>query len=294
MLWWTLRKLKSRYPSDRRDAVKILAATRNSRAHAALVTALNDSDWEYWKTVAVGLNEAGWRPQTSVQAAKLAIAQDRILHNYRQAARQGSDAVSPLVQEIEGQAEVARQHSHSRDGEIALSRVGEACEALKTISDPLAVVPLIRSLGSINAMARAASVFALGEIKGNAAVEGLMAMLKDPDLAVRRESAQALGKSKEVKAVDPLLAALGDPAPDVRRMTLQALGTIGDSRAVPAITDSLKDKNESVRQAALAALRTWGDTNAAKSVVKLLWDWSCRKDAAKTLAAIGWEPQNPE
>ncbi len=86
-----------------------------------------------------------------------------------------------------------------------------------------------------------------------AAVDGLIAALKDPDEDVRCQAAWALGRTGKTRAVDALLEALGD-SPEVRRQAIRALGEIGDARAMPALTQALKDDDARVRRAAAKAI----------------------------------------
>ena len=60
-------------------------------------------------------------------------------------------------------------------------------------------------------------------------------------------------------AVDGLVAALKDADPGVRRTAAGALGQIGAARAVPGLVDALKDRDADVRSKAVQALGEIGD-----------------------------------
>ena len=87
-----------------------------------------------------------------------------------------------------------------------------------------------------------------------AAIDGLLIALKDPDPGVRRYSADALGRLRASRAVPALIDAVHDPQPDVRFEAITALGSIGDRRAIGAITAALHDPDECARSKAEWAL----------------------------------------
>src|SRR5687767_15664445 len=68
-----------------------------------------------------------------------------------------------------------------------------------------------------------------------AAVDGLVSVLKDTDAGVRKQAAHALGQLEDAKAVPALIETLKDSDADVRRGAMQALAQIGDERAAAAI-----------------------------------------------------------
>jgi HEAT repeat protein len=88
---------------------------------------------------------------------------------------------------------------------------------------------------------------------GAAAVEPLMAALKDSASEVRVAAAQALIQIGNT-AVAPLATALQEEEPWVRWAAAQALGLIGDTRAVEPLMAALKDSASEVRRAAAGAL----------------------------------------
>jgi HEAT repeat protein len=87
-----------------------------------------------------------------------------------------------------------------------------------------------------------------------AAVDGLIAALKDSDAGVRRAAADALGELDNRRAVPALIEAVKDADPDVRRHAIDALGEIGDPRALDALTKALKDEDATIRRHAAAAI----------------------------------------
>lgn len=70
-------------------------------------------------------------------------------------------------------------------------------------------------------------------------VDGLIAVLIDPDDEKRRFAASALGEIKDPRAVDSLIRALQDPVHIVRETAANALGNIGDVRAADPLLQVL-------------------------------------------------------
>jgi HEAT repeat protein len=87
-----------------------------------------------------------------------------------------------------------------------------------------------------------------------AAVAGLIALLKDPEPGVRAQAADTLAQLEAHDAVDALIAAVKDTNTDVRRHVVDALGEIGDAKALDALTRALKDDDAGVRRHAAAAI----------------------------------------
>jgi HEAT repeat protein len=87
-----------------------------------------------------------------------------------------------------------------------------------------------------------------------AAVAGLIALLKDPDPGVRSQAADTLAELEAHDAVDALIASVKDANVDVRRHVIDALGEIGDPKALDALTRALKDEDAGVRRHAAAAI----------------------------------------
>ena len=89
---------------------------------------------------------------------------------------------------------------------------------------------------------------------GKAAVDLLIASLKDEDKWVRYLVVDALGNIQDPKVVDPLISALRDIDQDVRFVAAEALGRTGDSRAASALEKTCSADNCYVRIAAEEAL----------------------------------------
>lgn len=66
-----------------------------------------------------------------------------------------------------------------------------------------------------------------------AAVDGLIAVLRDPNVGVRREAALALGRIGDPSALPPLSSALADDSAVVRGAAAQAIADIKAGRRSP-------------------------------------------------------------
>ena len=99
-------------------------------------------------------------------------------------------------------------------------------------------------------------LYALGEIKNEAAVEALIAGLEDVDAHVRRISARALAKIGDKRAVQPLIVLLGrDEARHVKITAVNTLGRLGDNRAVLVLADLAEKENGSLKNEAVLVLK---------------------------------------
>jgi HEAT repeat protein len=94
-----------------------------------------------------------------------------------------------------------------------------------------------------------------------AAVDGLIAAIKDSDAGVRRQVVRALAELGSQRAVPALIDALKDADVDVRVGAIRALGDIRDARAIEPVTQALKDGNVNVRRAAAMALAELSGTD---------------------------------
>ena len=89
---------------------------------------------------------------------------------------------------------------------------------------------------------------------GKAAVDLLVASLKDEDKWVRYLIIDALGNIQDPQVVEPLISALGDLDQDVRFVAAEALGRVGDARALEALEKTCTADNCYVKIAAEDAI----------------------------------------
>jgi HEAT repeat protein len=132
--------------------------------------------------------------------------------------------------------------------------------ALTQFDDERLVAPLVAALSHPDATARALAAGKLAELGDPEAVPALVRVLRgDGDEHVREEAARALGRLGEVAALEPLVAALRDPGDHVREEAAAALGALGDLRADAALRGAVDDRHVMVRRAATEALSRLGD-----------------------------------
>ncbi len=122
-----------------------------------------------------------------------------------------------------------------------------------------------------------------------AAVDGLIAALKDTDAGVRRQAAGALGEVGNARAVPALIGAINDEQVEVRLRVISALAEFSDAQAAPALRQALKDSEPRVRARAAAALGELGDRSSVGALAALVRDANVevRRRAILALAEIG-------
>jgi len=109
------------------------------------------------------------------------------------------------------------------------------------------------------------AIKALGEIRDESAVGGLVAELSDDTGTIRCAVALSLGKIGSRQAVPALIESLNDKIWYMRRDAAIALGQIGDIRAVDALIAKLQDPYTEVADESIKAIIKIGPTAVAKS-----------------------------
>lgn len=191
--------------SDRREA--------NSRAAAALIEALKDSD--------KGVRDAALSALVDMRDPRifdpLTVALKDSSADTREKAAFGLGqlrdprAIEPLTTALRDSSADVRE---------------QAVFALGQIRDRRATSPVVTALKDENASVRKQAAFALGQLRDPAAVDPLVAALHDSNAEVREQAAFALGQIRDPRAVDGLSAALKDSNTSVRRQAAFALGQI--------------------------------------------------------------------
>ena len=153
-----------------------------------------------------------------------------------------------------------------------------------------AVPGLISVLKDESAAVRLASVEALSQLQDPRAIDALIDVMKsDGDARVREAAASALGSIDSPRAVPGLIAALGsERVGAVRAKIAWALGEIDDPRAVDALSAALKDQVTDVRRQAVWALGELESAEAVPALIPILRDpdVEMRKQAAWALGEI--------
>ena len=112
-----------------------------------------------------------------------------------------------------------------------------AAQALESMGDAQAVLPLINALQDVDSTVRCFAISSLGALRDVRAVESLIPFLNDVEPDMRCAAAVALGDLRAVHSVDPLIAALNDPDRSVCSATIIALGKIGSRRAIEPLNE---------------------------------------------------------
>ncbi len=133
-------------------------------------------------------------------------------------------------------------------------------------------------------------VHAIGEIGGEHAMNGLLALLKDGDSSVRDSVIEALGKIGGESVINGLLTALQDKNPVVRKSATQVLGKIGGERAVESLINLFQAEEKGVAWEVAKALANIGGDQILKALLIILKEnKKLRECAIWALGKIGEE-----
>lgn len=199
MLWWTLRRIKSKNQDTRLRGVEALGRSNDPRALSVLTACLGDPVHSVRVEAVKSLKTLGWQPQTVEERAVCAVAvrhEDVVIGKYQEAIALGKHAIGPLsVALLSGNWVMAEQ----------------AARALAQIGDE-SVLPYLESALGWNVRERGLSF-------GNAQREALMAIVtvgirmgqitprSDEELSAVLAAPSALDRSaplEQVKTVDDL------------------------------------------------------------------------------------------
>lgn len=157
-------------------------------------------------------------------------------------------------------------------GQPATPVRADVVELLGRIRDPRAL-PAIVALddpdGPNDPEVAHARVVALGRLRGEEALEAVLAALRGPDTALKFPALHALVDWREVETarllpvVEPYLA---HPEPGLREFAAKFMGARRHEPSVPALIHALRDDDASVRQAAAWALAQLGTPAATAAV----------------------------
>jgi HEAT repeat protein len=144
-------------------------------------------------------------------------------------------------------------------------------EVLGKVADPRAAEALGPLVGDPDPDVRLAAIQALGHLKTEAAVRGLVAHLTDADDEVKAEVGKALVAQGAI-ALPVLTQLLGTHQRDLKTAALDILGRIRDRRARPAVARCLSATEPWLRSAAAHALGRLGDPESLDSLIAGLSD----------------------
>lgn len=172
-------------------------------------------------------------------------------------ASMGTPALEPLTKALGDSQASVRRNAAWAIGELTNMRAGERAEAVPS---------LISLMSDSDEWVRMAAVRALGEIRDERAVEGLLELSGDGGWKVRELTAWALGEMKERRAVRRLSEVLlEDTQAEVRETAAWALGEIRDPQAASALNKALNDSEQRVRSKAKWALSEINNSDSPES-----------------------------
>ena len=307
ILWWRLRRLRSKSWEARRDAASSLGDSRDPRAIAALADTLEDEVEEVVEAAAHALLGAeGEGVGAFLTALQTAGKRDGGRRWRRIAAllAAGRDAsvVDRIGEAMEGRATALRLEAVRLLGALADPRaipaltralgdasaevVSEGAEALSRLGTA-ATPALTTALATGNDAARRFAARALGRFPGAVAVDALVLALKDRDAEVRRVAARSLGEHRDPASLDALLVALRDASAAVAQEAATAVGRIGDPRAVDLLIHAAHGQTGAgANLATIQALAALGDPGALDFLLERL-NHPDPKLVAAAAAALG-------
>jgi HEAT repeat protein/beta-lactamase regulating signal transducer with metallopeptidase domain len=285
-------------PSDYAGDLLEIAQTMRSSATAAVALAMaRRSDFE-GRLLAILAPNSGRNVLTAARAVLIALS-------FAAPAAAVAAAVPPSVpnavvaeaktteaDEESNNATPSPAASPSASGKTqATSAPTEAVQSSSQGNGDAAVPGLISVLKDESAAVRLASVEALAQLQDPRAIDALADVMRnDSDARVREAAASALGSIDSPRAVPALIAALGaERVAAVRAKIAWALGEIDDPRAVDALSAAVRDQNTEVRQQAVWALGEIESAEAVPALIPVLRDADAeiRKQAAEALGEIG-------
>jgi HEAT repeat protein len=236
-------------------------------AVASLFKALNHDNAEVKKRAAWALEQLGQEPMTETYIRPIAHGKWK-----------DTNVAAPALDTV-----AATLKDPSKEKRFI------AVRTLANVGDDRAVPGLIEALADSDREIRDMAIHALVKIRA-AAVQPLLAALKEGDAALRPKAAAVLGYIGDPRSRMPLMAALGDPEPAVRANAAEALAAYRkDKRLVEPLVFVLKDPDVRVRFNAAGSLWKIGDPSATPALLELLDDpdTATRKRAAQVLGNIG-------
>lgn len=294
-------KNRKEHPSWQWEAAKSLAQI-GTPALSPLVEALQHSDASVRLKAAASL---GWIGDVAAIKALITALDDKddvVRRNAGDAlVKIGTASIKSLVAVMSGKQVEAR-----RGAAVALEQLGWQPEIEKQVQIDLltlrwdravekgaaAVDPLIAALKDADPRVRGDAAKALGKLRDTRALVPLVERLKDSDVRVRASSALALGWLGDHQAVEPLIVVAANYAEDssVRKEAIEALGQISDLKGVEILMEVLTDRAADLRRAAVESLKQIGDLRAVKPLIKRLEndeDTEVKKAVILALGSLG-------
>jgi HEAT repeat protein len=301
MLWLTLKQLKSKSARIRKSAVHKLRDSGDAAVIEPLSQCLRDEESAVRRAAAEALGE--FKDERALTPLLTALSDDaptvreaavnslrkvgdvRATNSLTAALRDPN--INVRYRAAQALKTLGWQPGSDDTGTTFLVALGELEGAARMGS--AAVDPLLALLKDGAYQKRVAAVELLSQINDARVVKPLLDALKDADSIVRTAAASALSQVGDARAVDPLLAVLRDTDHNARAAAAAALGKLGDERVIEPLIRTLKDRHWEVRAAALETLGQLRNRRSVEAVVALLRDpdKEVRQNAAEALGNLG-------
>ena len=247
----------------RKATIAALRDIGDVTATRILEEALKRGDWEHRRSAAAALRELGWRAEQNEEGALYLILTDE----WEELAGMGRRAASSLVSVLKD----CGDESLREKAVLALGRVG----------DPATLDTVIETLKDIHPRVRKAAARSLGEMGRRKAVEPLIATLMDPDEEVRREVVEALVRIGNA-AMQPLVAVLKEGNINLRMRAAEVEPLVN-----AFLTSLLKEGDVWSRVRTATLLGEIGEPWAVGPLIEALYFFNVREAARKALVKIG-------
>jgi HEAT repeat protein len=279
MLWWTLRKLKSKNWVEKLRTIEKLGDSRDPRVVEPLIAELTNSSGKIRVAAAVALGQIG---DTRAIEPLIAAFNDP-----------SNEVRAVVVRALDALGWQPVDDTHRALWAIALGRWEEAVALGTPAIEPLAI-----ALKEGGAMRRSAAK-ALGQIEDERAFQALVSVLYDDNPDVATIAAETLGELRDRRAVPPLMNRLNTKSISIQTASVKALGEIGDARAVERLLGMLHIRtytfeSRNVQLEVVKALAKIGDTRAIEPLIAFFHHRSSevRAVVVRALNALGWQPVN--
>jgi HEAT repeat protein len=292
-----LTQLASHHPLLRLEAAAQLGRLRDPRSVPALVDRLADPDTEVRASVVQALASIRGREVAARLVPLLSVEQVGLRNTAMELLRRlGQDAPDLILALLEEDDRDLRIFAADIVGNVSSPGVNRALIRVMGDSDPnvrataaislgrrregLAVPALIKAL-SDEPWVRFAAIEALAAIGDPAALEPLLAVMRQGDELVQAAIAAALGSFVDPRAAECLLQALAGARGSLVPLLVNALLKTAPQecianmepglreRAVLGLVDSLEDPSDQVRADALRGLARMGDTGSVYAILNL-------------------------
>jgi HEAT repeat protein len=240
MLWWTLRKTRSKDPETRKAAIAKLALAKDPRSVTTLAAALEDSSIDVKKAAIEALKEIG--DPAAVDALRKLLEQDDA------AIRLALVSALANVTNVMGISEAVcglLYASRHRDEDTRVSAIAGLLEmGSRGVSSAL-----IGLLGHKSSFVRREAVLRLQHHMNPMVIYHLTSALKDTEPAVRESVAEAIGNIAWA-AREHQRHPISFQEAQEKRVLLE----IRQNHVASALANLLNDENPRVRKAAQEAL----------------------------------------